>query len=167
MENLTDALLIIDLQKGVCFGEEEIFNLASTIELVNQRIIDYSEHDKLIIFVQHNDELLIQGKEEWQILDELKQERADYLIQKTHANSFYQTDLKNILETNRICSFEICGAQTEFCLDTTVKFAHGLGYELQMLQGATTTFDNAFMSAETTISFYETIWNQRFLTLIE
>ncbi|MHC5228811.1 cysteine hydrolase family protein [Enterococcus sp. LJL99] len=167
MQKLADALLIIDLQKGVCFGEEEIFNLASIIELVNQRILDYSENGKMIIFVQHNDEVLLQGKEAWEILDELNQEKADYLIQKTHANSFYQTNLKNFIETNAIHSLEICGAQTEFCLDTTVKFAHGLGYELQMLQGATTTFDNAFMSAEKTRAFYETIWDQRFLTLIK
>lgn len=167
MHNLADALVIIDLQKGVCFGKEEIFNLASMIEKVNQRISEYSKGEKLIIFVQHNDDVLVRESEQWQILTELDQEKANYLVQKTHANSFYRTELKNILEQHTIHSLEILGAQTEFCIDTTVKFAHGLGYKLQMMKGATTTFDNTFMSAEKTISFYESIWEHRFLTLVK
>lgn len=92
MKKLTDALLIIDLQKGVCFGDKQIFNLEEIIRLVNQRINSYSEAEKLIFFVQHNDELLIKGTQAWDILDELDQEKASYFVQKTHANSFYQTD---------------------------------------------------------------------------
>lgn len=79
-----------------------------------------------------------------------------------HANAFYKTNLNHLLEENKASNLEICGAQTEYCVDTTIKMAHGLGYKLQMVKGLNTTFDNSFMSAKDTISFYENIWNHRF-----
>lgn len=60
---------------------------------------------------------------------------------------------------------EICGAQTEYCVDTTIKMAHGLGYQLSMRYGASSTFDNQFMTAKETIQFYENIWEEYFLDL--
>ena len=166
MRRLAEALLIIDLQKGVCFGEETIYNLEELIKIVNQRILAYSRASKPIIIVQHTDDFLLEGSESWEIIEELDHDKADYFIQKTHANSFYYTQLKNILDKHELYDLEICGAQTEFCIDTTVKVAHSLGYTLQMIQGATTTYNHAFMTAEQTIKFYESIWNQRFLSLI-
>lgn len=44
--------------------------------------------------------------------------------------------------------------------------AHGLGYKLQMIHGAAATLDNNYMDAETTNSFYENIWNHRFLEFV-
>lgn len=51
--------------------------------------------------------------------------------------------------------------------DATIKFAHGLGYENFMVQKATSTLNNPFMSAKETINFYENIWNHRFLKLMK
>ena len=72
---------------------------------------------------------------------------------KTHANSFYNTNLKEILDQLSVHRIEFCGAQTEYCMDTTIKFAHGLGYENFMFQKATSTLNNPFMSAKETIDF--------------
>ena len=38
-------------------------------------------------------------------------------------------------------------------MDATIKFAHGLGYENFMVQKATSTLNNPFMSAKETIDF--------------
>lgn len=43
--------------------------------------------------------------------------------------------------------------------------AHGLGYQLLMKSGASSTFDNQFMTAKQTIKFYEKIWEENFLDL--
>lgn len=67
-----------------------------------------------------------------------------------------------LMELN-IQTLEICGAQTEYCIDTSIKVAHHLGYQVRMLHSLTTTYDNAFMSAQDTIAFYEKIWDQRFV----
>ena len=102
----------------------------------------------------------------WQIIPQLNTSNA-YFIEKTHANSFYQTELKQLLERLSISTIEICGAQTQYCVDTTVKFAHGLGYKVVMQSGATTTYDTEFMTASQTISFYESIWKDRFVTFFD
>ncbi|GFH42481.1 hypothetical protein Hs30E_10320 [Lactococcus hodotermopsidis] len=78
---------------------------------------------------------------------------------------FIRHILQEKLTENGINSLEIWGAQTEYCVDSTVKFAHGLGYQLTMAQGASTTKNNDFMTASDTVAFYESIWRNRFVKL--
>ena len=167
MKELSDALLIIDLQKGVCFEDKRIDHFAELVTLINQRIQLYREQSKPIIFIQHRDDELIPQTTAWEIIEELDRKKLDTIIQKTHANSFYHTDLQKVLQQRHITSLEICGAQTQYCIDTTIKVAHGLGYRLTMLKNASTTYDNDFLSAADTITFYENIWDKRFLNLIQ
>ncbi len=167
MKPVADALLIIDLQNGVCYDGTPIHNLTKVVKETNQRIDDYDKAGKTIIFIQHEDEELIPETEMWELLPELFLPAKSYFVRKIHANSFYHTNLQELLEKNECRSLEICGAQTEYCIDTTVKFAHGLGYKLWMRRGGTTTYSNDYMTVETTINFYEKIWNRRFLTFIE
>lgn len=85
---------------------------------------------------------------------------------KTHANSFYKTDLSEQLRKLNINKLEICGAQTEYCVDTTIRMAHGLGYTLFMKKGLTTTLNNDLLGAKTIIEHHENLWNHRFLTFL-
>lgn len=85
-------------------------------------------------------------------------------VHQPHANSFWQSNLQVLLGQKQIHSLEICGAQTEYCIDTTVKVAHSLGYQLQMVS---TTVANSLMTATQTIAFYEGIWADRFMTLLK
>lgn len=164
---LQDALLIIDLQNGVCHGVQPVANLAQVVTGVNQRIKRYRAAQRPVIFVQHTDADLLHGQPDWQLLAELDVRATDHFVEKTHANSFYHTNLQAQLTTLGVRSLEIAGAQTEYCVDTTIKMAHGLGYQLQLVQGLTTTTANPFMSAQATIDFYERrIWKGRFLTLV-
>ena len=118
--------------------------------LVNKRIKTYETIGKPVIFVQHEDDQLVPQTKPWEIL----------------SNSFYKTNLSVLLTELDCHSIELCGAQAEYCIDTTVKFAHGLGYQLMMCRGVTTTYDNPFMKAKETIAFYEKIWDKRFLTFL-
>ncbi|MEE6449124.1 cysteine hydrolase family protein [Gottfriedia acidiceleris] len=167
MNNCADVLIVIDLQNGVCYSGEHLFELETLISKVNKRISIYRELNKPIIFVQHCDEELVPGEELWAINPNLDVREQDIFINKIHANSFFKTNLKNHLDQLAVQKIEFCGAQSEYCLDATIKFAHGLGYENFMVKGATSTLNNPFMSAKETIDFYEKIWNRRFLNFIE
>ncbi len=166
METCADVLIVIDLQNGVCYSGDHLFDLENLITKVNNRIALYRELHKPIIFVQHCDEELVPEEEPWAIHANLDVQEQDFFIKKIHANSFYKTNLKNLLDQLAVQRIEFCGAQTEYCMDATIKFAHGLGYENFMVQKATSTLNNPFMSAKETIDFYENIWNHRFLKLI-
>lgn len=167
METYADVLIVIDLQNGVCYSGEHLYNLKDLLNKVNNRIALYRKLHKPIIFVQHCDEELVPEEEPWAINANLDVQEEDFLVRKTHANSFYKTNLQSLLNQLSVHQIEFCGAQTEYCMDATIKFAHGLGYESFMVQKATSTLNNPYMSAEETIDFYENIWNNRFLQLIE
>jgi nicotinamidase-related amidase len=167
LKTFADVLIVIDLQNGVCYNKEHLFELEKLLSLVNSRISVYRKLHKPIIFVQHCDEELVPEEEIWKINDVLDVQETDYFIRKTHANSFYKTNLKSTLDHLAVSRIEFCGAQTEFCMDATIKFAHGLGYENFMVKKATSTLNNSFISAKETIDFYENIWNHRFLELID
>lgn len=167
MENSADVLIVIDMQNGVCYSDEHLFDLQNLLTKINTRISLYRELHKPIIFVQHCDEELVPGEELWTIHANLDVQEQDFLVRKTHANSFYNTNLKSLLDQLAVKRIEFCGAQTEFCMDATIKFAHGLGYENQMIKKTTSTLNNSFMTAKDTIDFYESIWDNRFLKLID
>lgn len=48
-------------------------------------------------------------------------------------------------------SLEICCAETPFCVDSTVKFAKGLGYKLYMKRNMISTNYNDIMSPEESV----------------
>lgn len=160
------ALIVIDLQKGLDTKEAGLFRLPEVLIGVNQRIAEYRKFELPIIFIQHEDEDLVIDSDAWQLFDELDAQKSDFYIGKTHANSFYQTKLKILLEQLSVTELEFCGAQTEYCVDTTIRMAHGLGYICSMKRGLNTTLNNDLLDAQTTISHHENLWNQRFLTFI-
>lgn len=165
---MADVLMIIDMQNGVCRNTQPVANLNQVVSGIKKRIEVYRSKNKPMIFVQHNDEDLVKNSYNWQIIDDFKVLSNDIIIQKTHANSFYHTNLQDVLTKHKSRSIEICGAQVEFCVDTTIKMAHGLGYCLEMVRDLTTTTSNQIMSAQQTINFYQDhIWNHRFLKFIE
>lgn len=159
------ALVIIDLQIGLNDGQE-LYQLPEVIATINQRITDYRSHELPIIVIQHCDEDLRVGTREWQVFPELQIAASDNFVRKTHANSFYHTNLQEVLAGLDVSTLEFCGAQTEYCVDTTVRFAHGLGYRSFMSKGANTTIDNDRLKAEQIIAHHEAIWANRFLTFI-
>lgn len=168
MPKISDALLIIDLQNGVCTnGKDSLHDLSSLTNLVNNLIEKYQKNRLPIIFIQHSDDDLVMNSKSWEIYSEIAAVPDAFYIKKTHANSFYKTNLQELLTDLSAHSIEICGAQTQFCIDATIKVAHNLSYEISMKKNASTTYNNDFMSAENTIRFYENIWNNRFLTLYD
>lgn len=163
---LADALLVIDLQNGVCHDNGKyIDHYEELIDNANNLIEQYRQAGKSIVFIQHNEKGLEKGTPAWQLVSALHHEPMDIDVDKTHANSFYHTNLKTVLDQIQATSLEICGAQTEYCIDGTVKMAHGLGYQVQMRKNASSTYDSAWMTAPQTVTFFEHLWQQRYLNL--
>lgn len=160
---LADTLLVVDMQKGVLTeNSRSVYRKAELVKRVNARIETYRQAQKPIVFIQHDDAYLLKESEDWQLLPELSVRKEDKKVYKQHPDSFYQTELAELLENLK--TFEICGAQTEYCLDSTIKAGFDRGYKIYMQAQMSSTFDNAFMTAEQTISFFEGIWGEKFVT---
>ncbi|CAM3353912.1 cysteine hydrolase family protein [Vagococcus fessus] len=161
---LQDALIVIDLQRGVHTLEAPLYGLNKVIKGVNDRIDLYREANKAIIFVQHfNETNLVKGSKPWELFSVLKNEPTDSYIDKDTANSFYNTTLLDVLKEKEINSIEFCGAQTEYCVDTAVRFAQGSGYSCYVTPGLHTTSDSELLAAEQIIAHHDNIWRNWFL----
>jgi nicotinamidase-related amidase len=151
---MTKALLVIDLQNGV----SPLFEFEKIIQHVTQRIREYRENGDAIFFIQHHSDELKVGSEPWQFVSELDIKADDRVIAKTQANAFYQTDLKRILDHHGIDSLEICGAQTEYCVDATLKAAYYGGYQVAVTPYAFSTVDTQTFPASKINKFYWEMW---------
>ncbi|MFK5675559.1 MULTISPECIES: isochorismatase family protein [unclassified Ligilactobacillus] len=158
------ALLVIDMQNGVC--TQELYNQKKVTMAVNNRIHEFRKQRGPIVFIQHNDEELVTGTKKWQITPLIDYcADKDITVQKYHADSFYQTELTKTLAGLNVTELEITGLCVEYCVDTTIRVAHDLGYSLTMYKGTTSTYDNEFLSAEKMLAYYYQMWDNRFLTL--
>ena len=55
----------------------------------------------------------------------------------------------------------IIGLQTNYCIDATVKSAFERGFTVIIPEGANSTFDNGYMTGETTYRYYnEDVWEE-------
>ena len=163
---LADVLLVIDVQVDVVVAMPE---RAAFLAKVNRRIGQYRAEQRPILFIQHSDEWLLKNTAEWALVPELDFVAGqDLRMDKTHANGFFETNLQEILSGLQAQSLEFCGAQTEFCVNSTLVFAHGLGYRCQMQHGLSATVDNDWLTAAQTVDFYENhLWQGRFLEFVE
>ena len=89
------------------------------------------------------------------------------MFQKRYNSIFKETGLKEYLDQQGIEQLVLCGMQTEYCVDTSVKVGFEYGYKLVIPEGAVTTFDGEDIPAETLNEFYENIWEERFADVLD
>ncbi|MEJ8856116.1 cysteine hydrolase family protein [Variovorax robiniae] len=149
------ALLIIDVQQGLCEGAHEAFESALVIDRINTVSAKARAAGVPVIFIQHEDGgLLKHGTREWQLAQGLHAEPADLRIRKTTTDSFLRTGLEAALQEREISELVICGMHTEFCVDTTTRKALALGYPVLLVEDAHTTEGNAFVTPRQVIQHH-------------
>jgi len=79
---------------------------------------------------------------------QLQVEPGDYRIRKSTPDSFLRTQLGELLSTLKVTRLIVCGYASEGCVDTTIRRAVALGYEVTIAGDAHTTDDKPYLSAE-------------------
>ncbi|WP_455165909.1 cysteine hydrolase family protein [Streptococcus sp.] len=120
-----------------------------------------------IIYVQHIENPEAQTSKDWQLSAFLNRKPDEKIFQKKYNSIFKETGLKEYLDQQGIEQLVLCGMQTEYCVDTSVKVAFEYGYQLVIPEGAVTTFDGEDIPAETLNEFYENIWEERFADVLD
>ncbi|CAM5714746.1 amidase [Niallia circulans] len=168
---MKQALIIIDMQE-IFFNHPKNY-LYDRIQLVkNINILIKQAHEKNIqvIFIQHTDpneqSALYEGKNDWKLHQNLLLSTTDKIIKKSKWDAFYKTELLEYLNSKAIEQLIFAGAQTEFCLDTTIRAAYSLGFQQNLLyQNTHSTINGSILNADNIIDHHESIWNNRFLTI--
>jgi nicotinamidase-related amidase len=79
------ALLVVDVQRGVVEGAHErdavVANVGSLVEKARREQVP-------VVWVQHSDEQLARGSDDWRIVPELAPDDAEPLVEKHYGDSF-------------------------------------------------------------------------------
>jgi len=151
---MSSALLIIDVQQALCSGEYQCFDIHRVIDTINQLSTRARKAGVPVVLIQHEekDSPLAHGAEGWQLAAGLLTTAEDLRVGKTTPDSFYQTELGKLLPSENFERLIICGLQTDYCVNATVRQAHQLGYDVVLVADAHSTVDNGTMSAEDIIA---------------
>ena len=132
------ALLVIDMQKGVVEGAHERAAVVANIG----RLVEKARQERVpVIWVQHSDEQLARGSDEWRIIPELTPGEAEPLVEKNYGDSFEDTRLETVLSDLGVGRLVVVGAQTDACVRSTLHGAFARGYDATLVKDAHTTED--------------------------
>ncbi|MCU1758542.1 cysteine hydrolase [Pseudomonas sp. 14P_8.1_Bac3] len=151
---MTTALLIIDVQQALCAGEYECFEIARVIDTINDLSARARKAGIPVVLIQHEESegAFAHNAAGWQLAEELATSPQDWRVRKTTGDSFYQTNLQKLLPKEDFERLVICGLQTDYCVNATVRQALNLGYDVVLAADAHSTVDNGNLAAEDIIA---------------
>jgi nicotinamidase-related amidase len=132
------ALLVVDVQAGVVAGAHQRDEVVANVS----GLVDKARRERVpVVWVQHSDDGLARGSDEWRIVDELEPDVAEPLVEKNYGDSFEATDLEGILAELGVGRLMVVGAQTDACIRSTLHGALARGYDAVLVSDAHTTED--------------------------
>lgn len=157
---MSTALLIIDVQQALCSGEYECFEIQRVIDTINDLSARARAAGVPVVLIQHEEEgeLFKPGNPGWQLAEGLQTSPTDHRVRKTTGDSFYQTHLQKLLPPQDFERLVICGLQTDYCVNATLRQAHQLGYDVVLAGDAHSTVDNGNVTAEDIIAEHNRDW---------
>jgi nicotinamidase-related amidase len=138
------ALIVIDVQNGVVGGAHErdavVANVGSLVGKARRERVP-------VVWVQHSDEQLARGSDEWRIVSELTPGDTEPLVEKNYGDSFEDTTLETVLSGLGVGRLVVVGAQTDACIRSTLHGAIVRGYDATLVKDAHTTEDQSAWGA--------------------
>ena len=162
------ALLVIDVQQGLL--DENPYQADALLKKI-KTLQDFARQNGTeVIFVRHHEDDpngLYFGSPKWQIGEAIAPLAGETIVDKHYSSAFKDTELEAHLQKQSIQTLIICGMQTEYCVDATVKSAFEHGYKVYIPKDGTTTFDASIAPADQLRRYYEEdIWDGRFADVI-
>jgi nicotinamidase-related amidase len=145
LENRSNtALVVIDVQNGVVKAAHErdavVANIAGLVDKARREQVP-------VVWVQHSDEQLARGSDDWRIVPELAPDDAEPLVEKNYGDAFEGTSLETVLSGLGVGRLIVAGAQTDACVRSTLHGAFARGYDATLVSDAHTTEDHTAWGA--------------------
>ncbi|MBX8824711.1 cysteine hydrolase family protein [Ochrobactrum sp. SFR4] len=149
---MTTALLIIDVQNAIIAGkasaqrqpeleaalDQTVFRLQALKQKAHQANVP-------VILIQHDGDKghrLEKDTPGWELRPEIAATGTDILVHKKYSDSFLETELADRLKDHGITHLITGGCMTQFCVDTTVRRAISLGYDITLIADGHITGDS-------------------------
>ncbi|HYD97813.1 MAG TPA: cysteine hydrolase family protein [Alphaproteobacteria bacterium] len=168
---MATALLVIDLQRGMFEsgwtphgGDSVLSRTAGLLGLARARGVP-------ILHIRHDGgagDPLERGGPGWEIHPAVAPLGDEPVVDKSRCSAFHGTGLHDRLAALGIDRLVVAGMQTEYCIDTTCRAAHGLGYAVALVGDAHTTFDSPALSGAQIVAHHNlTLQQGGFVALVE
>jgi nicotinamidase-related amidase len=166
---MTTGLLIIDVQRDIVQGaapaerqkriDAALDGMVARLQTIQQR----ARTARVPVFVVQHDggpgDRLEHGRPGWALRPEIAPLPGEALIHKKSCDSFFETDLAAQLQAASIEHLVIGGCMTQFCVDTTVRRAVSLGYDVTLLADGHGTADMGDLTFEQIIAHHNRLLN--------
>ncbi len=138
------ALLVVDVQNTVVEAAHErdavVAKVGSLVEKARREQVP-------VVWVQHFDEGIVRGSDDWRIVPELTPGDAEHLVEKSYGDAFEDTTLETVLSGLGVGRLVVVGAQTDACIRSTLHGALARGYDATLVGDAHTTEDQSAWGA--------------------
>lgn len=153
---MKQALLVIDAQQELIDGNEKerpVYEKEKLIESINTVIEKAQETGASIVFIRDKD---VGGGEGagFQVHNGINIPAHAVTFDKLATNSFYGTPLLDYLKENEVRHVVITGCQTEYCIDTAVRYATVSGLDVTLVKDGHSTKDSPVMTGEQIIKHH-------------
>ncbi|MFY0562684.1 cysteine hydrolase family protein [Archangium lansingense] len=160
------ALVIIDVQNGILShldgerGDAARRALDETVGRVSGLLARARDAGLAVFHVQHDgpaSHRLAVGSEGWRIRSELAPHPDEILINKTACDAFFRTRLESELRARQIEHVVVAGCMTQYCIDTTVRRAVSLGFDVTLAADGHATGDAGSLRFEQIIGHHNAL----------
>ncbi|HEX3508290.1 MAG TPA: isochorismatase family protein [Candidatus Dormibacteraeota bacterium] len=152
------ALLVVDVQNAVVGGAHKRDEVVANVG----NLVEKARHEHVpVVWVQHSDEELTKGSDDWRIVPELAPGDSEPLIEKSYGDSFESTNLESVLSDLGVGRLIVVGAETDACIRSTIHGGLARGYDATLVSDAHTTGDKTAWGApppEVVISHTNLYW---------
>lgn len=155
-------LLVVDMQEGIV--DEELYAYNTFMDRTVRLIDAARKNGTEVIFFKHDagpGSGLSEGESGFEIIEQVRPRQGEKVFVKTINSCFGCREFREYMEKQEDSRLMIIGLQTNYCIDATVKSAFERGCTVIIPEGTNTTFDNDYMTGETTVRYYnEDIWEE-------
>lgn len=164
---MTKALLLIDIQNAVLEGmgaDDRVPVIQQAYDGVTKRlaaVLGKARSETVpVIIVQHDEaegDPIARGSKGWEIRAEVAPLPGELLINKEACDAFFETPLEAELRSRGITHLVIGGCVTPFCIDTSVRRAVSLGFDVTLISDGHMSGDNGVLGFEQIIAHHNAV----------
>ena len=155
------GLVVIDVQRGLIEGAEECW--VDVLPTIAALISGARTAQAPVVFVQHcggAGHPLEKGSKGWALDPAVTPTADETVIEKRYSDAFAETDLADVLAAEGVGEVVITGAQTEYCVDATVRAAASRGLRVLLVEDGHTTSQSPMLTREQIITHHNRTLSQ-------
>jgi len=166
MHNKQTAIVVIDVQRGIMDDpgqtrEKEVHRAFDETVLRIRSLLDRARRARIpVIYVQHDGgpgHRLEPGTPGWPIRAEIAPQPEEPVIHKRACDAFFETNLQAELAAGKVTQLVIAGCMTQYCIDTSVRRAVSLGFDVLLASDGHTTADTPTLRFEQIIAHHNAV----------